>query len=362
MTWSLLPENDSLQALRICRMAIAILASVIVVALTGVGAWMHFVPDVTFWRLAALVLLFVTGFYACFRSGLNLRLSDPSLTLPMMVAAGLTISVVQVDAGMGRDNLMLLYPVAIMFGVFRFNTRVLIGVALLYSTFFAVATIASVWSYRMAMDLNHEIFRVCFLTAVLMWFAFVGGHISTLRQQLRLTNDELKIAIEKAESLANHDALTGAYSRRYVMELLEREGHRAKRGSGLSIGMLDIDHFKSINDTYGHATGDEVLKRICAIIQSALRETDFLGRYGGEEFIVGFALTPAAPAVMVAERIRKTIAESTMSCLPDGRHMTVSIGVAKHRVPDSIERTLARADAALYKAKAAGRDQVLVAD
>ena len=362
MTWSLLPENDPLQALRIRRMAMASLASVIVVALAGVGAWLHLVPYVTFWRLAALVLFFVAAFYAYFRSGLNLRLSDPSLTFPMLVAAGLTISVVQVDAGMARDNLMLLYPVAFMFGVFRFNTRVLIGVALLYSTFFAVATGASVWSYRMAMDLNHEIFRVCFLTAVLVWFAFVGGHISTLRQQLRLTNDELKIAIETAEGLANHDTLTGAYSRRYTMDLLEREGHRAKRGGALSIGMLDIDHFKSINDTYGHATGDEVLKGICAIIQSALRETDFLGRYGGEEFIVGFALTPAAPAALVAERIRKMIAESTMPCLPDSKHVTVSMGVARHRVPDTIERTLARADAALYKAKAAGRNQVLLAD
>ena len=362
MTWSLLPENDPLQALRIRRMAMASLASAIVVALTGVGAWLHFVPDVTFWRLAALVLFFVAGFYACFRSGLNLRLPDPSLTLPMMVAAGMTISVVQVDAGMGRDNLMLLYPVVFMFGVFRFSTRELIVVALLYSAFFAIATVASVWSYRMAMDLNHEIFRVCFLTAVLLWFAFIGGNISALRQQLRLANDELRIAVEKAEGLANHDALTGAYSRRYTMDLLEREGHRAKRGGGLSIGMLDIDHFKSINDSYGHAAGDEVLKGICAIIQSALRETDFLGRYGGEEFIVGFALTPAAPAALVAERIRKMIAESTMPCLPEGKHVTVSMGEAKHHVPDTIERTLARADAALYKAKAAGRNQVLVAD
>ncbi len=360
MTWSLLPENDPQQALRIQRMALASLASLMMVALTGVGAWLHVVPAVTFWRLAALVAVFVAAFYACFRSGLNLRLSDPSLTLPMMVAAGMTISVVQVDAGVGRDNLMLLYPLVFMFGVFRFNTRELIVVALLYSIFFAIATAASVWSYRMAMEPNHEIFRVCFLSAVLVWFAFVGGNISALRQQLILTNDELKIAVKKAESLANHDALTGACSRRYVMNLLEREGYRAKRGNALSIGMLDLDHFKSINDSYGHATGDEVLKRICAIIQGALRETDFLGRYGGEEFILGFAQTPAAPAALVAERIRKVIAESTM--LPDGKHVTVSIGVAGHHVPQTIEHTLARADAALYKAKAAGRNQVLLAD
>ena len=361
MNWSLLPKDDPMQALRIRRMLMASAASAMAVALTGVGAWQQLLPYSTFWRLAAIVLVLVAGFYACFRSGLNLRLSDPSLTLPMMAAAGLTISVVQVDAGQARDDLMLLYPVAFMFGIFRLTTRELVGVALLYSTLFAVATGYALWSYRMAADFPHEFFRAGLLTAILVWFAYIGGNISVLRQRLRLANDELKIAFEKLEVLANHDALTGAYGRRHLMALLEQEGKRAERGSALSICMMDIDHFKSINDTYGHAAGDEVLKCFCATAQHALRPTDFLGRYGGEEFIVGLSQTPGAPAALVAERIRESIAQNTIPCLPAGKRITVSIGVAEHHPPNPIERTIARADAALYQAKSAGRNRVMMA-
>ncbi len=362
MDWSLLPKDNPVQSVRIRRMLMASVASAMVVALTGVGAWLNFVPYSTFWRLAAIVSMLVAGFYACFRSGLNLRLSDPSLTLPMMVAAGLTISFVQANAGEARDDLMLLYPVAFMFGVFHLARRALVVMALLFSAFYAVAMGASVWPYRMAADMRYEIFRVGFLAVVLVWFAYVGGNISALRQRLRRTNDELKIAFDRVEVLANHDGLTGAYGRRHLMALLKREGERAERGTALSICMMDIDHFKSINDTYGHGAGDEVIKYFCATIQSALRAVDLLGRYGGEEFVVGLSQAPGAPAVLVAERIRERVAQSTIPCLPAEKRITVSIGVAEHRAPDLIEHTIARADAALYQAKVAGRNRVVLAD
>lgn len=362
MDWSLLPKDDPYQALRIRRMLLASAAATMLVALTGVGAWLDFVPDVTFWRLAVIVVLLVGGFYACFRSGLNLRMPDPSLTAPMLVASGMAISIVQADAGEARSVLMLLYPVAFMFGVFRLRRWELVVMAVLFSVFYAVAIAASVWSYRMALDLRHEIFRVGFLTVVLMWFAYIGGNISAMRQRLRRANDELKIAFEKVETLANLDALTGVYSRRYLMALLEREGNRAERGSTLSIGMMDLDHFKSVNDSYGHACGDEVLKNFCVTAQGALREIDILGRYGGEEFVAVFPQTSGASAALVAERIRKLVAQSMVPCLRGEKQVTVSIGVAEHRSPDSVEHTLERADAAMFKAKSSGRNRVMLAD
>lgn len=362
MNWSLLPKDNPEQLLRIRRMLLAGVASAIVVVLTGVGAWLHFLPYATFWRLALMALMLVAGFYACFRSGLNLRMSDPSLTTPMLVAAGLVISIVQADAGEARSVLMLLYPVVFMFGVFRLRRRALVVVALLFSVFYAVAIGASVWSYHLALDLRHEMFRVVFLTAVLVWFAYIGGNFSEMRQELSRANDELRIAFEKVETLANLDALTGAYSRRYLMAQLEREGNRAERGSTLSIGMMDLDHFKSVNDTYGHACGDEVLKGFCATAQGALREIDILGRYGGEEFVVVFPQTSGASAALVAERIRKLVEQSMVPCLRGEKRVTVSIGVAEHRSPDSVQRTLERADAAMFKAKSTGRNRVELAD
>ena len=362
MDWSLLPKDSPEQSLRIRRMLMAGFAAAIAVALTGLGAWLHFLPDATFWRLAGMVLILVTGFYACFRSGLNLRMSDPSLTGPMLVASGLAISIVQVDAGEARSVLMLLYPVVFMFGVFRLRRWELVAVALLFCIFYAVAIGASVWSYRMALDLRHEIFRVIFLTAVLVWFAYIGGNISEMRQELSRANDELKIAFDKVEALANQDVLTGVYSRRYLMAQLEREGIRAERGSTLSICMMDLDHFKSVNDTYGHACGDEVLKNFCATAQGALREIDILGRYGGEEFVVVFPQTSGASAALVAERIRKLVTQSIAPCLRGEKQVTVSIGVAEHHSPDTVQRTLERADAAMFKAKSTGRNRVVLAD
>lgn len=340
------------------RWASASLASLVLIALVGLGAWMHFVPEVTFWRFTITLLALITGFYGCLRSGLNLRFADPSLTLPMVLAAGVTISIVQMDAGEARDDLMLLYPVAFLFGVYRYNTRVLIAIALLYSAFFALATLASIWSYRMALNLHHEFFRMGFLPLTLVSFAFIGGHISNLRRRLSQSNDELKAAFKRVEALANHDALTGAYSRRHTMALLEREALRTERGHTLCICMMDIDHFKSINDSHGHAAGDEALKSVCAATQTALRDIDFLGRFGGEEFVVALTQTSLQGATLAAERIRTLIAGSSIKGLPVGKQVTVSIGVAEHHANDTLDATLARADAALYQAKAAGRNRV----
>lgn len=362
MDWSLVPKGDQLQAIRIRRMLIASATSAVAVALIGVAAWLDYVPYSAAAHFASIVVILVAGFYACLRSGLNLRFSDPSLTVPMLVAAGLTLSLVAFEADEARGDLMLLYPVAFIFGVFRLTTRQLLGVALFLSVAFAVATGAALRFHAGAADLRYELFRVGFLTTILVCFAFIGGHISALRRKLRRSNEELKSAVNAINSLANRDALTGVANRWQLMELLQRECKRAERGGGLCVCMTDLDHFKSVNDTYGHAAGDEVLKSYCATVNGALRATDLIGRYGGEEFIVALSQTPKAQAGPVVERIRKLAAESTVGGLPEDKRITVSIGVAEHRPRDSIETTIARADAALYQAKSGGRNRVVFAD
>ena len=171
--------------------------------------------------------------------------------------------------------------------------------------------------------------------------------------------------IAKYEYAANRDFLTGAWSRRAFWELAAREIERVRRTRRrLSLMAIDIDHFKRINDTYGHAEGDEVLKQLVIRVESKMRSIDYFGRIGGEEFAVLMPDTGLDGARVVAERLRAELArdESGMQetgSLPASRPYTVSIGVAELRAADSFHDLMQRADAALYRAKESGRNRVV---
>jgi diguanylate cyclase (GGDEF)-like protein len=160
------------------------------------------------------------------------------------------------------------------------------------------------------------------------------------------------------EHLANHDSLTGILTRRAQMQLADYEMHRWQRyGKSFCLLMLDIDYFKRINDQYGHLVGDRVLVRFAAVVKKQLRESDVLGRYGGEEFMVLLPSSDAAAAHQVAERIRAAVEQQVVGA--DNPACTTSIGLACVQSGDTqLEDLLARADAALYRAKAQGRNRV----
>ncbi|SDH05548.1 diguanylate cyclase [Roseospirillum parvum] len=164
------------------------------------------------------------------------------------------------------------------------------------------------------------------------------------------------------EQLASTDPLTGASNRRRFMKQAQVEWERSQRyDSPLSLLMIDIDHFKSINDTHGHAIGDKVLKAMVMECIARLRGTDLLGRLGGEEFAVLLPQTPAAAAAQTAERLRQALAELSVATDNGPLRFTVSLGLAcRVGAEDTVEECLRRADAALYKAKAGGRDRLVV--
>jgi two-component system cell cycle response regulator len=165
------------------------------------------------------------------------------------------------------------------------------------------------------------------------------------------------------------DVLTGWHNRRYLQVRLNEELARSRRDSShLACLMLEVDHFKKVNDTWGHAAGDAVLRELAIRIDTQVRATDVAARYGGEEFVVLLPDTAKSSAVLLAERIRQSISESPLD-LPGGKTVavTVSIGIAGARAEAGVEdlKTLgdsliARADVALYQAKSAGRDQISV--
>ncbi len=166
-----------------------------------------------------------------------------------------------------------------------------------------------------------------------------------------------------ARQLSETDDLTQLYNRRYFMEEARHELQYAEsQGRVFSVVLLDIDHFKSINDTHGHLAGDEALRRLGQLLRANCRKDQIIARFGGEEVIVLLPYTPLKTASMVAERLRKAIAGLTISAGGEAFGITASAGVAVWHPEDSLESLLSRVDEALYAAKAAGRNQVMVYD
>jgi diguanylate cyclase (GGDEF)-like protein len=169
----------------------------------------------------------------------------------------------------------------------------------------------------------------------------------------------LSAARDALEFQAMHDSLTGIFNRRAILDRLAAELSRTKRqGGGLSVGMCDIDHFKNVNDTFGHQTGDEVLIAFTRRLQASLREYDCLGRYGGEEFLVIAAGSEGTSDESLYERLRAAVANGAMPTKAAVLSITVSIGVASGAAQSTVDNLLADADAALYQAKADGRNRV----
>ncbi len=180
----------------------------------------------------------------------------------------------------------------------------------------------------------------------------------------RILTEQLEEHTKELQQLAVTDELTGIPNRRQLFELGERELIRARRfGHPFSVIMFDIDHFKRINDIHGRHIGDQVLSSFAPIIQNNIRDTDLLARYGGEEFVITLPETDLSAACEVAERIRKTIAETPMGTASETIRVTISLGVAEGTAETrSLADLLNAADNAMYRAKQAGRNRIFFAD
>ncbi|HEY5063942.1 MAG TPA: GGDEF domain-containing protein [Xanthobacteraceae bacterium] len=189
--------------------------------------------------------------------------------------------------------------------------------------------------------------------------AFVGLYGSSLRKMLYNRSSELKEAYTRIEQLAELDELTGSFNRRCIMRMLN-DGITGARLSKTpcSIALIDLDWFKRINDAYGHPTGDEVLRTFAITVFANIRSIDRFGRYGGEEFLLLLPDTPDDTATKILDRLRAIIAELDWSAFSPGMQVTISAGIATLKPDETPETFLARADSALYAAKARGRNRI----
>jgi diguanylate cyclase (GGDEF)-like protein len=225
-----------------------------------------------------------------------------------------------------------------------------------------VETVIMLGFYWLGMGLSNWKFALldagllAILVAIIAHYAFVRPK----DRQIQSMMAALEEARLKAEELARFDSLTGVLSRRAILEALDEEVERARRhGDGLACLMLDLDHFKTFNDRYGHQFGDRVLRRVARVIAELCRAYDHLGRYGGEEFLLILPETRIDGAVAFAERVRHAVAATALN--GNDERITLSIGVTEWLSDDGSPAILvAEADQALFEAKAAGRNQVVV--
>ena len=306
---------------------------------------------------AALIVAVNLGFYTAFKLQLNKRAADPSLMLAQTLAAITVIMVIAYHFEHDRSLALAWCLVVMLFGVFRFKPR-----DFATTTLYMLAGYALVINLLMnfkpeRVDVLIEWYQWAWLALLLPAFAWIGSRISEMRARVLRSNEELTSALAIIQDMATHDALTGLPNRAALSEILQHAVTKATRNKqGLAIFFIDLDNFKSINDTLGHPTGDQLLREMARRIRVSVRDSDLVARLGGDEFVVMVEAVPdRASLQLLAAKILTAISEQTQLLGHDLR-ITASIGIAVFPADGGdVPTLLANADMAMYRAKALGR-------
>lgn len=306
----------------------------------------------------------LTGLFAALvRMGLHRRIGGARFTtLQLLTACSLMLITAAAVPQIGM-LLMLTMIVAVATAALQLPLRHVLAVSGLVAAF----SLALLWAHgnRFGMPLDDGGLRL--LSG--LWFAVVLGKIAAInligaqmRKALSASNARLALALTQVRELSERDELTGLQNRRSILALLTEERARFARGGiAFGVAILDIDHFKRVNDRLGHAMGDEVLRTFAKIVAGSLRSTDRIARFGGEEFLLLLPnTTEAGLAVLAAERFRRAVEEYPWTDLAADLKVSCSIGLTMSRAGESAAEMLERADAALYRAKSEGRNIVCV--
>lgn len=314
-----------------------------------------FIKGSTFGSAAVAVIVVMFAFHLVFRSNWHLRFQDPTLMLPQLLASMLLMLGV---AWLERTTQIALVPfmlIAFAFGIFRMSTASLavLAAGCLGAYLGLILMRAHLEGY--AAGFHSDLVQWCVLALTLPGMILLARQIQGLRQLLRSTRSELQHYEEKAA----RDELTGLYNRRQLQHELDHAKVRADRhGKTFSLCLIDVDHFKEINDNNGHLAGDTILREFSRLARESVREADILGRYGGDEFLQILPDTDVKGAVMHAERLRVYAHFLDFERILQQKKISLSIGVAQYRHGESINDLISRADSALYQAKQQGRNRV----
>ena len=324
-------------------------------AVTAVFWAMGYVQTRTLYALLGMVVVVPLAFLLVFSMGWNRRFREKRLKLPIVVSAlaGM-LWLVYLDPAMQ----IVLAPftfVALAYGMYRISRNVAFLLAL--GVVVGYAGVIALHALELG---NPALLKIAFmqflaLAGALPGFVYLTGKVPLLHTVLNKASRKIRTI----EADAQRDALLGCFNRRFIVAALEEQKqHADDTGLPLCIAILDLDHFKRINDEMGHLGGDEVLRTFARVAQQSVRDEDIFGRYGGEEFLLIFPGTSLLPALNTCERVRAQVENHSwgidMRC-----RVTVSIGVTQYVRGESVLEFFSRADTATYLAKEGGRNQVV---
>jgi diguanylate cyclase (GGDEF)-like protein len=333
-----------------------ILAGVVVMALaaaTGHASW----AGAIVWSTVAMSC--GLAFFALVRSGASEKFADPALTLPQIATAFIAGAAAYAISGAMRGTVLPLLMVALMFGTFSLRPRQVLQVAVMGALLLGLVMGLLAWRRPAQHPAAVELAHFLMLTAMLMAIAAIAHRLEELRRRLKNQRQELEEALVRIEFLATMDELTGLANRRQLTRAMDQEARRADRtGACFCVAILDLDHFKRVNDLHGHAAGDAALRHFAHNSARIVRATDMLGRWGGEEFLLLMPDSALPSAVEGAQRLRRALAQAPLQHEQVTLALTLSAGVAQYKVGESVQQTIERADAAMYRAKVSGRNRV----
>jgi diguanylate cyclase (GGDEF)-like protein len=363
LNFSIIPKGDKKQALRVRRGLYALLGAFIhtIICYLLFEDEIFRVTGKEFIVLFSVMWLVHIFFFSMLRSGLNKRFKDPSLTLPIMLWAISSLMFTVYLTNELRAVLLMFYMLTLVFGVFRLNLFEYILTALYGILLYFIIILVLIYYHPIFIQPQKEwvVFACFFMIAIT--FAIVSAEMNGIMNHLRFKNEKLSLALGYIRSISMTDDLTGIKNRRYILNTLEHQRLLCERGRyTFSVCMFDLDHFKEINDVYGHHVGDLLLKQISREILEQTRKIDHFARIGGEEFLLVLPFSDEEHAQKIAERIRLKIENARFEEILFDRTMTISVGVTGFHWPEEIDITLARVDAALYAAKRSGRNRVIV--
>ncbi|MGZ5201757.1 MAG: diguanylate cyclase [Telluria sp.] len=357
--WVLTTDRVQRRCLTLLLLAALVTGAGIALMVGGVLLTVFHARDVAV--LAILSAATMATFYAIIRSGLNKRFADPTLAYPQVIAAQTLVAGAYAVLGPVHAATLVLLALVLMFGMFTMRVE-----AVRAACAYTVVAMGLVMLWCAHTDPAHyqplhECFNFTLVATVMAAIAQLSEQLVSMRLRLKTQRTALQDALSQIRELATRDELTGLPNRRHMLDLLHDHAlRRARGGQRFLVGLVDLDHFKTINDNHGHGVGDQALRGFAEQAAAVLRATDVIGRWGGEEFLLILPENGAGDPAMGVERLRAVLATTAICPGVADLRVAFSAGLTRYRDGEPVSQVIERADHALYSAKSAGRGRTVL--
>lgn len=349
-------SEDSRQAARIRHLLLTSVFGLLYLLAIGIFYLRGLVDRTALTVAIVLIGTFIGLFYTCFALGWNQKAKDKSLRIPTTLCS---IAIMLLMVYLAPPTRIFFTPFLFLMMAFvmhRVSPRAMLLLALVTLAGYALVVAVHYYPQDAWRALGMEWAHLLGLTLTLPAFALLASRVQRLHSALFKATRKIKAIEEDAQ----HDALLGCFNRRYIVAALEQQKRMAdETGAPLCLAVMDLDHFKRINDEAGHLSGDEALRTFARIAEGCVRQRDVFGRYGGEEFLLVLPETSLLAALNIAERVREQAEHFAWDDKLRNR-VTVSIGLTQYIPGESVLDLFSRTDTAMYMAKQGGRNQVVV--